>query len=423
MRATMDSTCGRTRLEGFPPLTPVWTVLVLSLFFAPIAGAAGGFVKTSPMSMPRIGHTATLLPNGKVLIAGGDRNTTTDFSQSHDLTNSVELFDPSSGTWKSTGSMNVPRVFHTATLLRNGKVLIAGGCGDTETFTGAELYNPSDGTWAATGSMNVARIYHTATLMPDGKVLVAGGCKVSSTDPPGIKEFYNLFNTNLFSPYAELYDPSNETWTMTGSMGIGRIYHTATLLPDGRVLMAGGSSVYPPWGGIFSGAELYNPSDGTWKPTGAMTVPRTFHTATLLSDGRVLVAGGFGTNGVLSSAELYDPATGKWTATGPLKTSRARHVAALLADGKVLAAGGGKSRSLNAVSDAELYDPAAGKWTGCGSLRTGRIQPTATLLADGRVLIAGGRRVNYELANMLVYMDFDSISKAELFVPTVGPAR
>ena len=163
-------------------------------------------------------HTATLLPNGKVLVAGGYDGNSVALA-------SAELYDPASGTWTATGSLATARDGHTATLLPNGKVLVAGGLDSSQVaFASAELYDPASGTWTATGSLATARYIHTATLLPNGKVLVAGGLTAAAL---------------LAS--AELYDPASGTWTATGSLATARYSHTATLLPNGKVLVAGGS--------------------------------------------------------------------------------------------------------------------------------------------------------------------------------------
>ena len=237
-------------------------------------------------------------------------------------------------TFDNTGSLNTARDSHTATLLSNGKVLVAGGVGGAY-LTSAELYDPASGTWTATGSLNTARGEHTATLLPNGKVLVVGGANG---------------NGGNYLTSAELYDPASGTWTATGSLTTAQYYHTATLLPNGEVLVAGGQD---------TSAELYDPASGTWTATGSLNTARGQHTATLLPDGKVLVAGGtLNSNGnnSLASAELYDPVSGTWTATGSLTTARFVHTATLLPNGKVLvAAGYGTSYPFDLTS-AELSD-------------------------------------------------------------------
>jgi N-acetylneuraminic acid mutarotase len=308
------------------------------------------------MTNARIAHVAALLPNGKVLAAGG-------FDQANILA-SAEIYDPASGTWQPTGSLNVARDYATATVLPNGNVLVAGGC-CTAT---AELYNPGSSTWTLTGSLATSRYEATATLLPNGKVLVAGG--IHGTGALA----YSLAT-------AELYDPAAGTWSATGSMNAARAAQTATLLPNGKVLVAGGCSGRR-CGTSVATAEIYDPATGTWAVTGSMTTARTAHVAALLPNGRVLVAGGRGAG---TSAEVYNPASGTWSATGSMGTARAYATATLLGGGSVLVAGG-----QSGISSAELYNPGTGTWSATGSMATGRFEHTATLLPDGRVLVAGG---------------------------------
>jgi hypothetical protein len=184
----------------------------------PAVDAPGTFTYTGSMNTARTDHTATLLPNGKVLVVGGNSN-------SGIASSSAELYDSASGTWTATGSLNTGRQFHTATLLPNGKVLVAAGIDNSGlAISSAELYDPASGTWSATGSLNTARYWHTATLLPNGKVLVAAG----------------FGSGGVYLTSAELYDPASGTWSATGSLNNGRLYHKATLFANGNVLVAGG---------------------------------------------------------------------------------------------------------------------------------------------------------------------------------------
>jgi MYXO-CTERM domain-containing protein len=325
----------------------------------------GTWSTTGAMAAARSSHTATLLPSGKVLVAGGS------------FLSSAEVYDPATATWSPTGGMATARSSHTATPLPSGKVLVTGGRSQNVGWGGfldsAEVYDPATGTWSPTGRLATARFRHTATLLPSGKVLVTGG----ST------------SGGIFAS-AEVYDPATGTWSPTGSMATARQSHTATLLPSGKVLVAGGWG----WGSesqeTFASAEVYDPATGTWSPTGALASARSSHTATLLPSGKVLVTGGGGPGvETLASAEVYDPATGTWSPTGGMATARQSHTATLLPSGKVLVTGGSTSGG-SVLASAEVYDPATGTWSPTSALASARSSHTATLLPSGKALVTGG---------------------------------
>ncbi len=342
----------------------------------------GTFSPTVSMSTARYHHTATLLPNGKVLIAGGMNN------NSGPAQGSAEIYNPTTGTFSPTGSMSTANWNHTATLLSNGKVLIAGG-GATYPTDSAELYDPATGTFSRTGSMNTTHTSHTATLLLNGKVLITGGIG-NGLNPLAI---------------AELYDQGATIFSPTGSMSTARYGHTATLLPNGNVLIAGGGT----GSGALSSAELYDPATGTFSPTDSMTTARGMgHTATLLSNGKVLIAGNDGKGGM--SAELYDPATDTFSATGNMSTYRSYHGATLLPSGKVLITGGYSSYTYSTLASVEIYDPTTGTFSPAGSMSTARRRHTATLLPNGKVLIAGGMSSNSGPAQ----------GSAEIYDPVIG---
>ena len=258
------------------------------------------------MTEVRFYHTATLLPDGRVLVVGG--------LGIGGYLSSAELYDPLTGSWTVTGSMGEGRQYHTATLLLDGRVLVVGGSGMGDSVNGgslasAELYDPSSGSWTTTGSMSEARLgYVPATLLPDGSVLVVGGDSLTEVDQPETGR-----SAALTLASAELYDPRTGSWTPTGSMREARGGHTVTLLPDGRVLVAGGHSSDTTGNSLLASAELYDPRTRSWSATAALLEARSGHAATLLLDGTVLVAGGFGggdDNSALASAELYVPGSG-----------------------------------------------------------------------------------------------------------------
>jgi len=286
----------------------------------------------------RLNQTATLLPDGRVLFAGGaygdhDRATT-------------EIYDPVSKGWMAAAPMHHARSYHQAIALLDGRVLIVGGIGDGSAVeASAELYDPRTGTWAVTGRTNAVRAGWTAPLVRllDGRVLLAGGTNGDNHD----------------QATAEVYDPAAGRWTATGSMMAARAGHTLTLLDDGRVLVAGGSHSYS--GKPLPTAELYDPSTGMWSATGSMVDARSGFTATLLRDGSVLIAGGSrtgdGSSIAVPSAELYDPSSGAWRATAEMGTARYGHSATLLDDGTVLVAGGHATPAFDDLRSAELYQP------------------------------------------------------------------
>jgi hypothetical protein len=335
-----------------------------------------GFLFTGSMATPRRFHTATLLPNGKVLVAGGQDAVYTPVM-------SAELYDPSSGTFSATGNMTVPRAGHTATLLNNGKVLIAGGSSDIKgtAVSSAEFYDPATGTFAATtGSMTAARASHTATLLQSGKVLITGGDIFS----------YNASGQSLAS--AETFDPSAGTFTATGSMAVPRESHTATLLSSGKVLITGGSDGilgYTPTTTLYSSSETFDPSTGQFTAAGIMTTERLWQTASLLASGKVLVAGGESTSQTDASADLFDPTSGSLAATGNMTEPRFYHAASTLNDGTVLVSGGSDNGN-RAKATAEIYDPTTAGFTATGSMNTVRVWHTSTVLQNGKVLIIGG---------------------------------
>jgi hypothetical protein len=367
-------------LSGTPTMTgsfPITVTVDDSLSQLSVAQAFNfqvyqhGFKPDGSMGTARTSHTATLLTDGTVLLAGGLG------------LSSAEKYDPGTGKFTPTaGSMSVARLGHTATLLKNGKVLITGGQTSfgAAPFATAELFDPGTGMFTlTTGNMSVARTGHNATLLADGKVLITGG---------------NTLTADLFDPSTGMFTPT------TGIMLTARLNDTATLLTNGKVLITGGFA-----GGALATTELYDPSTKSFSATGKMTVARAFHTATMLTTGpntgKVLVAGGTSTTAV---AELYDPTAGSFSTTGAMGSTRQRQTATLLSDGTVLMVGGSESDgNVNILTAAELFDPNSGTFTGTGGILTPRIVHTATLLKDGTVLVTGGLNTIGTLATAELY--------------------
>jgi hypothetical protein len=352
---------------------------VTSFVCGPLEGPAelktpSRFTAACTMEVPREFHSSTLLNIGLVLIAAGDNGS---FSLA-----TAELFNPETRTFAPAGDLASARALHSATSLPNGTVLITGGRDIRgNALASAEIFNTETMSFAPASSMTTARESHTTTLLRNGKVLLAGG---------------NDGDTALAS--AELFDPQIGSFTPIASMNSPRSFHTATLLKDGRVLVVGGQDAKST---IFATAEIFDPATARFTPTGQMSTARELHTATLLEDGRVLIAGGDNENEALATAELFDPQTGKFSSTGSMEQSRESHTATLRDDGTVLVVGGNALISeldggvhaglvANSTVTAELFDPSNGSFHRVGEMSNPRANHTATLLPDGSVIVIGG---------------------------------
>jgi len=354
------------------------TVLVfvagLVVITATPALASGTFQKTGSMNVARMDHTATLLANGEVLVAGGVISGA-----------SAELYNPSTGTWSFTGSMTTARFNHQAVLLQNGEVLVAGGGSVSNPLASAELYDPSTGVWTATGSMNTARSNFSLTLLTNGQVLAVQGTS------------------------AELYNPATGTWTVTGSPTSPVAGPEAALLLNGQVLAIERTNSTP--------SQLYDPSSGTWSATGNtdVFVPNPF--VFRLPSGEVFVTASFA-SGVASYADvaLYDPSTGLFTPESGPCNCRA-YSGALLQTGMVLVAGGfitvraSPYNKTESITSAELWDPSTQAWTSTGNLNTSRGLGSMTVLANGQALLTGGETIDKHTGQAEV------LATAELYKP------
>jgi len=362
------------------PTLAGWTLPVVNVKVS----TTGGVTASGNFTPGRFDHAAALLTDGRVLVMGG-------YKANGKALDIAELYDPSPSAslvpWTTTTHLNQGRGDHTATMLNNGKVLVAGGVNTAQIGEpSTELYDPAASSWTPISNLNTTRSYHTATLLTNGKVLLVGGANT----------VIGILNS------AEIYDPAapSATWVADASLHTKRYSHTATLLANGKVLVVGGFD-----GSALASVELYTPAvsgPGSWTQLPSLTTARYSHTATLLitgpNAGKVLVVGGSDGINDLASAELYDPANNTWSQVGSLGTPRYNHTASLLPTGQVQVMGGSNANNFNLAS-VELYTPPAsgvqGTWVATHDLVRGRVTHTATLLKPdtnniSKVLVVGG---------------------------------
>ena len=338
---------------------------VTSTARAPAIDHGAGLTRTADIAEPRASHTATLLADGTVLIAGGFRKGPDGRSQLY--SSSAEIYDPTTRSFHATSPLVGARCGHTATVLADGKVLLAGGFDDAGVTPTAELYDPATASFTATGAMTIARGGFTATLLPRGDVLFIGGG-----------------DEDAAMPGSEVYHPGTGRFTTGPALRQGRVGHTATSLADGRVLVIGGSTRRAT---VTATAEVHVPGSAEFTAVGELSIPRYKHAATLLASGQVLVIGGSDERdwqGKYASAELFDPAAGAFVRTMGLRSERFKlaNSVATLADGRVLIAGG--SREL------ETFDVTSAVFMPAGQMDVANYYATTTALPGGGALIVGG---------------------------------
>jgi len=357
-----------------------------------ISAVAQSIATTGNLPSPQRNAVSVLMRSNAVLVVGG-------IGPSSRLT-SIAMYDPSSGSFSNVANMDAP--YDSATLLDDGSVLLAGGGNFVSTGSGvdvlttAQLYDPSTGSLSNTGPTLQGVISPTTVRLTDGRVLLAGG------------KIYNQGGAPTAA--AELYDPSSGTFSFAGLMTTPRYNHTATLLQDGSVLIAGGSASAVT-GNPLASAELYDPASKTFNSINAMNTAHADHTATLLADGHVLIAGGSNRpntarNSVTSIAEIYDPATRAFALTGPMQAPRGFHQAVLLNNGEALVAGG--DDTLHVLASTELYDPTSGTFATGPMMSVPRSNFVATPLGNGDVLLAGG---------LMGFTEGANTPTAELYIP------
>jgi len=365
----------------------VWVVVSLAAMATMTLPAyADSWTVTASMSVAR--SSAIIVSGaGEALVAGGFAAPGTE------MNNTAEIYNFATGTWSSAGTMNDPRALAAGVLLNTTTVLVAGGAtpNGAKALSSAELYHITSNTWTLTGSMQTARGEEGMIRLPNGTVLVAGG-----------------YNSSGSLATAEIYNPRTGTWTSTGSLNVARaapVLMPVTINGQREVLAIGGNDIASNM--ALASCELYNPATGQWKLTGSMSSPRVFFIAARLGNGQILVAGGttsFGSNGQdLSSAEEYNPATGKWTTIASMSVARIAAASATISQGRILVAGGYNSTN-GILTSSEYFDPSSGTWTTAAAMLKGRQEAVMAYdPASGTALIAGGQTFTRSLNEAEIY--------------------
>jgi serine protease inhibitor len=381
--------CGTVTPSPSPSPTPIPSASASpSSSPAPTPVADGStWVPAGTLLAGRASTHAVALDDGRVLVVGSDNICTP--GGAWDESAAAEVFDPATGSWSATESLNAPRDGFVAVALPDGRVLITGGMtsgdpavGPFGAYTSTKLYDPRTGAWSATGLMEVARYAPVAALLHDGRVLVAGGTYIDDAK-----------QKNLAS--AEIYDPETGEWTMTGDLTAPRSGAQVATLADGRVLVVGGMT--PSYGDAPTiETEIYDPASGTWSGAGSLAYAREGFGLVALSDGGALVVGGTDVRGTSTTVVERFNGRGAWFQVAAMTVAVANPTPVLLGDGRVLVAGGltGPDFTVGsvAIAEAEIYDPATNTWTVTTPLPEPRERAVAVTLADGSILLVGGDR-------------------------------
>jgi len=348
-----------------------------------VKAAAGHWRPAANLSAGRARFPLTVLHNGNVLASAGYQGPYSEVNS--------EVYDPGRDLWFPTGNMTggdrvSSRMFLTATLVSDGTVLVAGGLTEPGVSLAiSELYDPGTNSWSRLDDLTEPTSSHSATLLPNGKVLVAGGLDCQFV--------YGCDSLNSI----EVYDPVTRKWSAGKDMNEPRGGHTASLLPNGRVLVTGGYHCQTGERGgtctLLATSELYNPETDSWSSAAGLSSGRAFHSAVMLTNGNMIVIGGDdGSGDGLQANEIYDYRSNSWRSGGNMSYGRIDHAATLLPNGKVLVTGGYETHDSFAtpLSSVELYDPATNIWTIIDPLITSERGHAAALLRNGEVLVAGG---------------------------------
>ena len=347
------------------------------VFISTFIVACGGTAANS-MGFERYHHTVTLMPDGKVLVVGGLD------SKGIGIGNG-EIYDPSLDSWSPTGIMVTPRGSHSSELLSDGRVIVVAGKTSQVRMAGsAEVYDPSSDSWNWLAGDGTTRSAFDSVLLPGDKVLISGG----------YASLRKSYGTKLDTSIVEVFDINSGTFSEVSPLAHARRGHTSRLLPDGRVFVVGGlvdNTVDGPKKDTLNSTEIYDPESDSWSLGAVMAQGRGLHTATTLPDGKVLVTGGVNTaRQPINSAELYDSISDSWAPAASMSQARDGHTGTLLSDGRVLVVGGSGTSAGLSLTSAEIYDPSSNSWSSAGNMLEGRSYHIAVQLNDAQVLIAGG---------------------------------
>lgn len=359
-------------VEPLDPTPPPTTVEVSP---TPVSVDEGNL---GEMNHSRVDHSATLLPDGRVLVVGG-------MDASFMPLRTAEVFDPETNEWTNTEEMRQARTEHSAALLKDGRVMVTGGMNEhLEAIGTTEIFDPETGEWSEYESMRTVRRGHFTLRLHDGRVAVVGGIGQTLG---GLGILANIVAVGALLS-TEIYDPKTDTWSQANDMREGHSGGLAVVLKDGRVLIAGGYNQ----GEALASSEVFDPTTNEWMRTESMARKTFANTATVLDDGTVLFTGGFGMSrakgGIIPGSEVYDPTTNEWRRAPDTIHGRMGHTSTLLPDGRVITIGG--SIASGPVNTGEFMDPATWTWTEISPMSVERAGHTATLLQDGRILVAGG---------------------------------
>mgnify|MGYP001358622241 CR=1 FL=1 len=360
--------------------------IVLPILFTLAACGGDDDQNTGPLQLPRYEHTATLLQDGNVLLAGGLDINGVGIGNG-------ELYNPSTDSWSLTGMMSAARGNYDTTLLPDGRVLaVAGKSSELGNIGSTEAYNPATNQWNWLAADGLTRNAHQVTLLPNGLVMISGGLLIHKR---GTFSAYKTIATDkIETTSVQHFDMVTGKTTEATPLTHARKEHRSLLLADGRVLIIGGlvnETVDGPNIDSLNSTEIYDHASDSWSLGAVMTQGRGLHTATTLPDGKILVTGGLNTaRQPLNSAELYDQTTDSWAPVGSMSQARDGHTATLLSDARVLVVGGNGTSAGLSLTSAEIYDPSSNSWSSARNMLDGRSHHTTVQLNDGRVLVAGG---------------------------------